>query len=108
MTGHVALSSGPGSAYSDYACLIGFGSSGYIDVRNGSGYSADVQVPYTAGQTYHFRLVVDIPSHTYSVYVTPQGSGEQTLAANYAFRTEQNSVASLGNWVSLPAQAPTL
>ena len=69
-----------------------------LDVRNGGGYSADATIPYLAGDTYHFRLIVDIPLHTYSVYVTAPGSDEQLLAADYAFRAEQSTVASLDEW----------
>src|SRR5581483_6801024 len=48
--------------------------------------------------TYHFREVVNVQSHTYSVFVTAPGASEQTLASNFAFRTEQNTVTSLDNW----------
>src|SRR5256884_8744690 len=53
---------------------------------------------YEAGTSYHFRLVVDVPSHTYSAYVTPAGGTEQTIGTGFAFRIEQNAVASLANW----------
>jgi poly(3-hydroxybutyrate) depolymerase len=42
-------------------------------------------------------MVVNVPAHTYNVYVTPQGRMEITLASNYAFRTEQATVTSLAN-----------
>lgn len=32
------------------------------------------------------------------MYVTPAGGSEQTLATGYAFRTEQATASSLGNW----------
>ncbi len=98
MDGITALSAAPGQAYADFAVLVRFNSSGTVDARNGGAYDADVTIPYTAGTTYHLRLVVNVLSHTYSVYVTPQGAGEQMLASNYAFRTEQGTVTSLSNW----------
>ena len=64
---------------------------------NGSGYGADVSVPYSAGTSYHFRMVVNLATHTYSVYVTPQGGSEIALATNYAFRTEQATDTSLSD-----------
>jgi hypothetical protein len=47
---------------------------------------------------YHFRLVVNVASHTYSVFVTPAGGSEQTVATNFSFRSEQSGVTSLNNW----------
>jgi hypothetical protein len=97
--GVIGLSNGPAGAYTDLGVAVRFAPIGAtIDVRNGGGFSADATVPYLAGDTYHFRVIVDIPSHTYSVYVTAPGSDEQLLAANYAFRSEQSAVASLDEW----------
>lgn len=98
MTGHTVLSEGPGAAYQDYAILIGFGPSGFIDARDGGSYRAETQIPYTAGTAYHFRVEVSVPAHTYSVYVTPEGAGELTLATGFAFRSEQSAVAGLDHW----------
>ena len=42
--------------------------------------------------------MVNVPQHTYSVYVTPESGAEQTLATNYAFRTEQGTVPRLDTW----------
>jgi hypothetical protein len=38
-----------------------------------------------------------VPSHTYSIYVTPAGGSEQLVGLNYAFRTEQSTVSALNN-----------
>ncbi len=96
--GVTALSSGVASAHADCAVLIRFSSAGQIDARDGSSYRSDAAVSYASGTTYHFRVVVNVPGHTYSVYVTPEGSGEQTLAVDYAFRTEQAGVTTLDHW----------
>src|SRR5256885_10055219 len=45
--------------------------------RDGGAYAAAATIPYSAGTTYHFRLDVDIPSHSYTVYVTPPGSTDR-------------------------------
>jgi hypothetical protein len=41
------------------------------------------------------RIVVNVPTHTYSVYVTPPGGSETAVGINYAFRTEQSAVTAL-------------
>src|ERR1700719_3964634 len=80
--------------YSDLATGVRFNPSGFIDVRNGSTFTAANPVRYQAGITYHFILDVNVSNHTYSAYVL-LGSGQITLGSNVAFRTEQASVAVL-------------
>jgi glucose/arabinose dehydrogenase len=93
----IGLSKAQAAAYTDLAAIVRFNNTGTIDVRNGGAYSSAVTVAYSAGTTYKIRMVVSIPTHKYSVYVTPPGKSEILLASNYAFRTEQASVTSLGN-----------
>ena len=93
----IGLSPTAASAYTGLAASIRFNSSNTIDVRDGSSYSADVSVPYTAGTTYQFSMVVDVATDTYSVYVTPQGGSQIALATNYSFRTEQATATSLSD-----------
>jgi hypothetical protein len=92
------------SAAADYASLAAItrfsADSGRIDVRNGADYVADTIVPFAASLTYHFRVVIDPTTHQYSVYVTPPGSLEITLATNYAFRAEQAALSSFNNWAT--------
>lgn len=94
----VALSSGAQQAYDAFACLVRFNSAGRIDVRDGGTYRADVVVPYGGARAYRFRLVVDVASRRYSVYVTPPGAAEQRIARDYAFRTSQATVTRLDHW----------
>jgi len=94
----MGLSNGTQTAFSGFACLVRFNSSSTIDARDGGTYRAASVISYAANAIYHFRLSVNVPSHTYSVYVTPPGSNEQALALNYAFRTEQATVGSLSNY----------
>jgi hypothetical protein len=94
----VGLSSGAQTAYSGFACLVRFNTSGNIDARNGGAYTAAATVPFSANSTYHFRLAVNVSAHTYSIYVTPPGGSELTVGSNYAFRTEQNTVSALNYW----------
>lgn len=96
--GGIGLSNGPQTVFTGLACIGRFNQSGFIDARNGGSYSAVNSVPYVANQTYHFRFVVSLPNHTYSLYVTPPGQPEQTIASAYAFRTEQQSTTSINFW----------
>jgi hypothetical protein len=91
------LSNGPADNHADLAVITRFNPNGMIDARNGSNYNAASQIPYASGKTYTFRLVVDIPNHRYTIYVTPQGEQEITVGTDYAFRTEQGSVTTLSN-----------
>src|SRR5205823_6201730 len=100
------LSQGAAAAYSDMAVIVRFNAGGTIDARNGGAYAAANSIGYTPGTSYHFRLVVDVSSHTYSAYVTPAGSAEQTIGTDFAFRTEQSGVTSLANW-TLTAVTPS-
>jgi len=99
MNSVVGFSHGAGTAYSAFANLVAFnGTMGTILARNGGAYAGPTPaISYSGGNTYHFRLMVNIPAHTYSVFVTPPGGSELTVGSNFAFRTEQNTVTSLNN-----------
>ena len=96
----VGISNGPQTTYPGFACLARFNASGNIDARNGGAYAAASTIPYAGNNTYHFRLVVNVPAHTYSIYVTPPAGTEQTVGLNYAFRTEQAAVTTLSSWAT--------
>ena len=86
------------TAHSDLACGVRFKLDGTIVARNGGAWEAASTILYTANTSYHFRLVVDVQSHIFNIYVTPQGGSEFTVGENYAFRTEQAGVSSLAYW----------
>lgn len=90
------LSSGAASGYTSLACMVRFNTSGQIDARNGGSFTTG-GISFAANTVYHFRLVVNVPAHTYSAYVTAPGGSEQTIGTNLAFRTEQAAVASLSH-----------
>lgn len=100
--GVIGFSNQEAAGYSDLAIIIRFNTSGTIDARNGSTYSAETNVPYNSGTLYHFRLEVNLATHSYNVYVTPAGSSEVVLGTSYAFRTEQNTVSELNNIALAP------
>jgi uncharacterized protein YjdB len=97
MDGVVGLANGAAADWTNLAAIVRFNATGTIDARNGGAYAAAAAIPYTAGTSYHFRLDVNLPAHTYDVYVTPAGSAEQLLGSGFAFRTEQATVSVLNN-----------
>lgn len=84
------------SSYEDLPISVRLNPSGVFDARNGAAYAAVNPVPYTAHQTYHVRMVVDLPAQRYSVWLTPPGLPEVLLAENYAFRAGTPPLADLG------------
>ena len=103
LDGVVAFSKGQGTGFASYAGLIRFNLAGLLDVRNGSAYAADASVFYAANTTYNFRVAIDVPARTYSVFVSPPSQAEVAVAQNFAFRTEQaavNVIDTLGVWAS--------
>ena len=95
--GSVGFSNGPAADWTNLATIVRFNPTGTIDARNGEVYAAASAIPYTAGTSYHFRLDIDIASHSYTAYVTPAGGTEQLLGTAFAFRTEQAAVSALNN-----------
>ncbi|CAN97143.1 hypothetical protein sce6974 [Sorangium cellulosum So ce56] len=94
----VGLSSASASQWTQLAAIVIFDEEGNVRVRNGARYQALRVFPYTGGTTYTVRMVVDVAAKRYSVYIRPKNGTEVQLASNYAFRSEQASVASLANW----------
>jgi len=92
--GVMGLSAAPTAQYDDFALSVRFNASGKIDARNGAAYVAASSIPYSASKTYHFYFDVNVATHTYSAYVS-QGTVQQLIGANLAFRTTQSSVAAL-------------
>src|SRR5579859_3389744 len=66
----VGLSNGVQTGYTGFAAITRFNPSGTIDARSGGSYVAS-SIPYSGGVTYHFRLVVNIGTHSYAAFVTP-------------------------------------
>lgn len=93
----VGISNGVQTAYTGFANIVAFATTGVIQARSGGSY-VNSSVHFTGGVTYHFRLTIDVSTHTYSVFVTPAGGSEQTVGTNLLFRTEQNTVTSLDHW----------
>jgi hypothetical protein len=95
---NIGLSLGAQAAFTGFAVAARFNPTGDIDARNGGAFVAASTIPYTAGTSYHFRAVVNVPANTYSMYVTPAGQTELTVGTNYSFRTEQAGITSIDHW----------
>ncbi|MDB4955444.1 MAG: Fibronectin type domain protein [Myxococcales bacterium] len=103
----VGLSRFHPKAFTDVAAILRFRPDGYMDARNGSTYATDTTQPYEnqyypngALRVYFF---VDQTANTYSVYVrdlnNAHGGWPQSyIGHEYAFRSEQSGVISLG-WI---------
>ncbi len=83
----------------DVAAIVRFNEHGTIDVRNGGAFRADQKLGYSGNKAYRVRMVIDVKSRTYSVFVTPPGETEVALAKNYAFRSTQAGVKTLSKIV---------
>lgn len=94
----VGLSAASINRFSGAAVLVRFNPGGTIDARNGGAYEAASPVFYSVGKRYDFRVVVNVPARTYTVFLTQGGLSEIILGSDLAFRTEQNTVSSLGYW----------
>ena len=90
----------------DVAAIVRFNDTGMIDVRNGGFFRADQVLGYSANKVYRVRMVIDVARKTYSVFVTPAGQPEVSLAKNYAFRSQQVAAQSLGKLVLAGFKSP--
>jgi hypothetical protein len=100
MDGVIGVASGDVDAYDDFAASVRFFTNGMIEARDGDTYRADNPAPYLAGYDYEIRFVIDLASHTYSVYavgpnVSNANGGYVQIGAGYKFRPSQARVASL-------------
>jgi len=91
----MGVSPAPVRSFNDIAAAVRFNPDGKIDARDGDVYrEIPFRDPYVAGTTYHFALLVDVLTHTYSVALNG------TLALqNLAFRAQQAHATSLTNLV---------
>jgi hypothetical protein len=95
ITAFIGMTNGTATSKSSAAWLVKFHSTGDIQAANGSSFTAGATINWVSGSTYHFRVVANLTGSTYSVYVTPPGQAEQTLATNYAF---QVAASTLDHW----------
>lgn len=103
----IGATQGTADAFSDLAAIVRFRPDGTIDARNGSVYAADATAHYSAGQPYLIALDIDRTNGTYSVGVTGfRYDPPIVIAHDYAFRTEQSSIASFDSLAQVMDQTP--
>jgi hypothetical protein len=98
LEGVIGLSAQPALADTDLAVSVRFNAQGLIDASNGAAYEAATPFAYAAGETYRFRLVIHVPSHTYDLFLMPPDGDAEVLGTNFAFRPEQQHAPSVRYW----------
>lgn len=91
----VGLAAAQADEWSDLACIVLFNTSGQIQARDGGIYTAATVLNYSGNVTYAVQFVGSTVSHTYDVFVTPNGGATVQIADTFDFRTEQAAVSSL-------------
>jgi hypothetical protein len=99
MDGVMGISAGPATSFADLAAAVRFGPSGTIDVRSGASYSVLDAAGYTPNTFYPFTIIADVTDHTFTV--VSQQNGFPVATRNLAFRPQQATVASLGNFAQI-------
>jgi hypothetical protein len=99
MDGGVGMSLGQQTYWAGAAAIVLYDTTGKIVVRDYSAYAASVDYPYSAGTRYRFRMVVNVPNKTYSVWVRLANGSETQLGTNYRFRDTQQ-VSTLDHWMA--------
>ena len=96
----ISLTRGAPTSFNHLATSVRFSTAGVLDVRDGTAYRADSAMSFALGQPYKLRIVADIPSHTFSVYVG-LSFGTTRLAQRYAFRSTTSTVPSLDRFAAI-------
>jgi unsaturated chondroitin disaccharide hydrolase len=99
LDGVFGLSYGPADGFTDLAAIVRLNPDGYVDVRDGSAYRADVPFTYEPGLPVNVTMRIDLPNRVYDVDVTNWDFANQVpLARGYAFRTEQSAMTRIDNF----------
>jgi hypothetical protein len=85
------------ASLNDLGIAVRFNAAGVLDVRNGNKWAKSATVNYTAGATYHFRIVVDTSTHKYDVYVTAPNGTITKIAAGFSFNSTQAAAGSFND-----------
>jgi len=87
LDGVAGLSPRAATTFNDLSAAVRFSPDGVIDARDGGAYQADAALPYLAGQSSRIRIVADVPTRTFGVYVASATGSSIQLAHHYAFRS---------------------
>jgi enterochelin esterase-like enzyme len=96
LSGTIGLFDDSKYAFPESAILVQFTPEGTIKTSHGSAFLSDKEVKYSAGKTYSFRVAINTPANTYSLFVKPQGEAEIMVGKGYTFRSDQEIVNSWG------------
>lgn len=87
LDGVAGLSPRAATTFNDLSAAVRFSPDGVIEARNGGAYEADVALAYLPGQSSRIRIVADVPTRSFGVYVATGTSASIQLAHHYAFRS---------------------
>jgi Divergent InlB B-repeat domain/Right handed beta helix region len=93
--GVIGFSNKSPTGYGDLSCKIGFNNSGRIVASDGTSYTSDQSIEYSAGQSFAFKMYVNIPAQVYTVWLTPEGGDEILLADGYTFHPSPGTINSI-------------
>ena len=74
------------NSFSEIPIIFRFSPEGNIDAYNGTSYAAVENLKYEGGKKYKVRMNISMANKKYSVYVTPEGGREYTIATDFSFR----------------------
>jgi hypothetical protein len=96
----VGMSNGPQTFWSGARAIVLYDRDATrpIVVRHGSSYTALTAYPYTLSTAYRFRMVANVATAKYSVWVRLLNGTETQLADNYDFRT--GTTGPLNHWMA--------
>ena len=91
MDGFTGISEAEPRKGRDVAAMVRFSDKGIMDVPDRNAFRSDQTIRYSANKVYRVRMVIDVPSRKYSVFVTPPGEAEVLLASKYEFRNHRTA-----------------
>jgi len=91
MDGFTGISEAEPRKGRDVAAMVRFSDKGTMDVPDGNAFRSDQTIRYSANKVYRVRMVIDVPSRKFSIFVTPPGEAEVLLASKYEFRNHRTA-----------------
>ncbi|WP_221409478.1 Ig-like domain-containing protein [Marinoscillum furvescens] len=89
----IGLSDGSVSHENDVAAVVRF-KSGKIHARDNQGWPS-TNIPFSAGDTYHIKMVVDLTNHTYDVFANKTGDSPSQIANDNDFHSNSSSITQI-------------
>ncbi len=84
------------TGYSSLGMIVRMNTGGTFDVRDGAVYQAVKTVAYTANSTYHVKIVTNIASKKFDVWVNRIGQPQVQIASAYSYRSDAPAINSIG------------